>query len=109
MSIILEKFNFAVSSQTNGPDDVSSFTELPADSTSHCADGLSLTHGDTYYVIVVAFNGGHAGKSATQYSNGGIFQMYLAILCAIISSLQDKFARKYVPLHTYGRKCTMYV
>ena len=73
MNIILEKFNFAVSSQIGGSDDVSSFTELPSDSTSHCVDGLLLKHGATYYVIVVAFNGGHAGKSVTQHSNGGIF------------------------------------
>lgn len=67
------KYNFGVSSQPDGMDDVASFFELSADSTGHCVDGLELQHNATYYVIVVAFNDGHAGKNSTQYSNGGNF------------------------------------
>ena len=68
-SFIAAKFAVGVSSQPAGTDDVSSFLEVPAAASSHCVDGLTLQHGATYYVIVVAFN--TAGKSSKAYSDGG--------------------------------------
>ena len=65
-----------VTSQPGGTVDDTNLAVLPADSRSHCIEGLTMQHNTTYYFIVVAVNNGHAGANVTQYSNGGMFHRY---------------------------------
>ena len=66
------KYFIGTTSQPGGTVDDTTLVVLPADSRSHCVEGLTMQHNTTYYVMIVAVNDGHAGANVTQYSNGGM-------------------------------------